>query len=142
MNYKIVRSSSLLSKYGEETISDRLSGFEPALDSSGESFLVTRSIMMEKKDKCRTYIAYDAETSDIMGFFSLGFRCLDIPDDCGLSNTMLKKLNRSDEGVPRHISSVNCREQRGTKVSARRSSTKHCSGSRPLKISSDVEWFV
>lgn len=54
---------------------------------------------MEKKNECRTYIAYDVETSDIMGFFSLGFRCLDIPDDCGLSNTMLKKLNRSDEGV-------------------------------------------
>lgn len=55
--------------------------------------------MMDKKSECRTYIAYDADTFAILGFFSLGFRCLEIPDDCGLSNTMLKKLNRSDDGV-------------------------------------------
>lgn len=30
-----------------------------------------------------------------MGFFSIGFRCLDVPDDCGLSNTLLKRLDRA-----------------------------------------------
>ena len=54
---------------------------------------------MEKKCECRTYITYDVETLEIMGFFSLGIRCLEVPDECGLSNSLLKKLNRSEEGV-------------------------------------------
>ena len=54
---------------------------------------------MEKKCECRTYITYDVETLEIMGFFSLGIRCLEVPDECGLSNSLLKKINRSEEGV-------------------------------------------
>ena len=54
---------------------------------------------MEKKCECRTYITYDVETLEIMGFFSLGIRYLEVPDECGLSNSLLKKINRSEEGV-------------------------------------------
>ena len=42
---------------------------------------------------------FDSKTSEIMGFFAIGFRCLEVSDDCGLSKTMLKKLNRSEEDI-------------------------------------------
>lgn len=99
MPYKIIRLTSLLSEFGEEEVLKRLSTFESAFDSSTDTFLLKKSIQMEKKCECRTYIAYDVETLEIMGFFSLGIRCLEVPDECGLSNSLLKKLNRSEEGV-------------------------------------------
>ncbi len=99
MSYKIVRLSSLLSSYGEDEVLARLSSFEPACESSNDSFLTDNAIPMEKRSECRTYIAYDSDTQAIMGFFSIGFRCLEVPDVCGLSKTMLRKLNRSYEGV-------------------------------------------
>ena len=54
---------------------------------------------MEKRSECRTYMAFKAGSWEIMGFFSLGIRCLEVLDECGLSNSLLKKLNRSEEGV-------------------------------------------
>lgn len=55
--------------------------------------------MMEKKRECRTYIAVDIEHGSMLGFFALAMKCLDIPDECGLSNSMLRKLNRSESNV-------------------------------------------
>ena len=97
--YTLVRLSSLLSRYGEDAVAEKLSTFDPAFDSSVDRFLAEKSIAMEKKSECRTYLAFDIDSSAIMGFFSIGIRCLEVPDGCGLSNTMLKKLNRSEENV-------------------------------------------
>ena len=70
MRYKVVRLSSLLSKYGEGVISDKLATFQPAIESLNDSFLTEKSVMMDKMSECRTYIAYDADTFAILGFFS------------------------------------------------------------------------
>ena len=51
-----------------------LETFVPAFKSANDSFLTKMSIVMEKKSECRTYIAFDHETSKIMGFFSICFR--------------------------------------------------------------------
>lgn len=99
MNYEIIRLSSLLSGYGEEAVAEKLASFVPAFNTSTDSFLTENAIPMEKKSECRTYIALDPDTSEIMGFFSIGFRCLEVPEGCGLSKKTLKKLNRSDDGV-------------------------------------------
>lgn len=98
-DYELVRLSSLLSRFDESSVQRILGSFEPVTESSVDSFLTKNSIAMEKRSECRTYIAFKTGSWEIMGFFSIGFRCLDVPDDCGLSSTLLKKLNRSDEGV-------------------------------------------
>lgn len=49
MSYKIVRLSSLLSSYGEDEVLARLSSFEPACESSNDSFLTDNAIPMEKR---------------------------------------------------------------------------------------------
>jgi len=99
MNYEIIRLSSLLSDYSEDEVAQRLASFIPAIETSIDLFLKNNAIPMEKRSECRTYITVHSDAGEIMGFFSIGFRCLDVPDDCGLSNSMLKKLNRSNEGV-------------------------------------------
>ena len=99
MKYKVARLSSLLSRYGEEAVLKKLESFEPAFESQAGSFLTMNSIPMEKRSECRTYIAYDADTFTIMGYFSIGFRCLEVSDDCCLSNSMLRKLNRSEDNI-------------------------------------------
>lgn len=99
MKYKVARLSSLLSRYGEEAVLKKLESFKPAFESQAGSFLTINSIPMEKRSECRTYIAYDADTFTIMGYFSIGFRCLEVSDDCCLSNSMLRKLNRSEENI-------------------------------------------
>ena len=67
------------------------SGYRAAKDSSVDEFLMDRAVMMEKKQECRTYIAVDIECGSMLGFFTLATRCLEIPDECGLSNSMLRK---------------------------------------------------
>ena len=48
----------------------KLETFVPAFKSANDPFLTKMSIVMEKMSECRTYIAFDRETSKIMGFFS------------------------------------------------------------------------
>ncbi len=76
-----------------------LSGYRPTKDSSVDDFLASKAVMMEKKQECRTYVAVDVEQGRMLGFFTLAMRCLEIPDGCGLSNSMMRKLNRSEEKV-------------------------------------------
>ena len=99
MPYKILNLSALLSLLSEGDVTKVLLSYNPANGLEHDDFLVNKAIMMEKKQECRTYIAVDTESYDILGYFSLAMRCLEIPDDCGLSNSMLKKINRSEEKV-------------------------------------------
>ncbi len=95
----IFNLSSLLDDLGEDSVTTLFSGYRAAMDSSVDEFLMDRAVMMEKKQECRTYIAVDIEQGSMLGFFALAMRCLEIPDECGLSNSMLKKLNRSEGNV-------------------------------------------
>lgn len=95
----IFNLSSLLDDLGEDGVTTLLSGYKTAKDSSVDEFLMDKAVMMEKKQECRTYIAVDIEHGSMLGFFTLAMRCLEIPDECGLSNSMLKKLNRSEGNV-------------------------------------------
>ena len=93
MNFEIFTLSDLLSRYGEEAVAKKLETFVPAFKSANDPFLTKMSIVMEKKSECRTYIAFDRETSKIMGFFSICFRCLEVsvtvdyPRPCSRSST-------------------------------------------------------
>lgn len=89
----------MISDYGEELLNRMFADHESVYKSSVDDFLSKKSITMEKKGECRMYIAINTDDMKIIGFFSLGVRCLEIPDDCGLSKNLLKKMNRSEDNI-------------------------------------------
>lgn len=98
-DYVLLKLSALIPVYGENILNNMFAEYESAHQSSVDDFLSKNAIMMEKKGECRTYLAINPDDFNIIGFFSIGVRCLEIPDDCSLSKNMLKKLNRSEEKV-------------------------------------------
>ena len=98
-DYVLLKLSSMITDYGEEILGRMFADYESVYKSSVDDFLSKNSIPMEKRGECRTYIAINPNDSKIIGFFSIGVRCLQIPDGCGLSKTMLRKLNRSEDNV-------------------------------------------
>ncbi len=68
----------LIKRYGEEKLNEILSTYHDCIGSDQEMFLKEKAIMMERKNMCRTYLAIDDE-SRIMGYFSIGLRCMKVP---------------------------------------------------------------
>ena len=54
--------------------------------------------MMEKKRMSRTYLIIDGGTDDIFGFFSFGMKCMHVPDNALMFDTICKRMN-IDDGV-------------------------------------------
>ena len=96
--YRLVPLSTLLSKSGEIVTHDVLSTFVPLTDSSPSQFLEDNAITMEKRDLSRTFLAI-SDDGIILGFFSLGMKCIRIPDDSLLSTKISKHLD-----TKKHIS--------------------------------------
>ena len=46
----------------------------------------------------RTYLIIDGGTDDIFGFFSLGMKCMHVPDNALMFDTICKRMN-IDDGV-------------------------------------------
>lgn len=99
MNYNLVSLHDLLEDYDEESVTVQLSAFKCSKDKELEDFLCRNSIIYEKRDMARTYLAVSLEM-EIVGYFSLGIRCGSIPDDLTVSKSLYKKLNvNRDTGV-------------------------------------------
>ena len=90
--YSFIPLSKLLSLYGEEMVAEKLKSFIPHKDSSTGSFLREKAIMMEKKDLSRTFLAV-SKSHHILGFVTLGMKCLTIPKDNLLSNNVMSDMN-------------------------------------------------
>jgi imidazoleglycerol-phosphate dehydratase len=73
-----------------------LDGYYDCVGSEQESFLKSKAIMMEKKNICRTYLAVDEEKR-ILGYFSIGLRCIKIPESDVGSKDFSKKMNVDPE---------------------------------------------
>ena len=90
--YNFISLSKLLSLYGEEMVAEKLRSFIPHKDSSTGSFLREKAIIMEKKDLSRTFLAV-SKSHHILGFVTLGMKCLTIPKDNLLSNNVMSDMN-------------------------------------------------
>ena len=90
-DYVLLKLSLMISDYGEEILGRMFADYESVYKSSVDDFLSKNFIPMEKRGECRTYIAINPNDSKIIGFFSIGVRCLQIPDGCGLSRTGAKQ---------------------------------------------------
>ena len=96
MRYNISPLRVLIKGYGERKVSEMLSRYKDCVGSDQESFLRNNAIMIEKKNMCRTYIALD-ENSDILGYFSIGLRCMRIPKPDDNHKDFGKKMNIDPE---------------------------------------------
>ncbi len=88
--------SKILAVHGEDLINRIFANFVPFHELSKDNFLREDAIIKEKKGECRTYIAFNENNWDMIGFFTVGIRCLKITKDCNLPDTISKKLNVSD----------------------------------------------
>jgi len=89
----------MIEVFGEELLNRMFAAYESVYNSTVDDFLTRSSIAMEKRGECRTYLAIDLDDNGIIGFFSIGVRCVEVPDDCGLSKSMLRKMNRSKDDI-------------------------------------------
>jgi len=100
LDYHIVSLYDVLEAYGEDATSKKLSSFRCGRDPDRESFLHNKAIMMEKKSISRTYLGLNPSTNRILGYFSIGMKCMRIPDDTPISSNTRKRMNiDSDTGV-------------------------------------------
>lgn len=61
-------------------------------DSATEAFLRHKAIEIELRDLCRTYLAV-SDDMRILGFVSVGIKCLSVPERNQLSGKVLKSMN-------------------------------------------------
>ena len=88
MGYRIFPLSEFIRTYPEEDIQKRLSLFRCSRDRDLEDFLHRLAIPYEKRELARVYLALDAESGSILGYFSLSMRCGIVPKDSQISKSM------------------------------------------------------
>lgn len=92
MSHRVFSLSYMLSEYGDDTTRTLLSEFRCSRDREREEFLRDKAIVMEKKALTRTYMAITKEFH-VVGYFSIGIKCMSIQEDVALSSNFRKKLN-------------------------------------------------
>lgn len=86
----------MLTEYGDQETMAMISDFVCTKDHDREVFLRENAIMMEKKAMSRTYVAV-TEDVRIIGYFTVGMKCMSVPDDVPISVSLKKKLNVNNE---------------------------------------------
>ncbi|MDO5852805.1 MAG: hypothetical protein Q4Q62_01830 [Thermoplasmata archaeon] len=84
----------MLKRSPEDVIQGLFDEFSCSRNPEVESYLHHSAIMMEKKDLSRTYLVFDAESGMLIGFFSLGIRCMTVdPKNKSISESFRKRMN-------------------------------------------------
>ena len=96
MTYELFSLTEMLSLHGEEGTGEMLSSFTCSKDPDRESYLHDKAIVMEKKAMSRTYVAVTKDLR-IVGYFSVGMKCMGVPNGVSISNSLRKKLNINNE---------------------------------------------
>ena len=96
MTYELFSLAEMLSLHGEEVTGEILASFTCSKDPDRESYLHDKAIMMEKKAMSRTYVAVTKDVR-IVGYFSVGMKCMGVPEGVSISNSLKKKLNVNNE---------------------------------------------
>ena len=91
--FTVISLSSLLSSYGDTVAQGILDTFEPYADGSASDFVRTKAIPMEKRDLSRTYLAFRDGDKALLGFVSIGMKCIRIPEENLLSRSLLRQCN-------------------------------------------------
>ncbi len=90
-SYSVFPLSDLVKDLGKRRTQEYLGTFRLYKDSDAGFFLSKKALMMEDRDLSRTYLAMDSN-DEIMGFISLGIKCLSIPEKSLLSDRMIQDM--------------------------------------------------
>ncbi|MBQ7702298.1 MAG: hypothetical protein IJT54_07850 [Candidatus Methanomethylophilaceae archaeon] len=90
-SYSVFPLSDLVKDLGKRRTQEYLGTFRLYKDSDAGVFLSKKVLMMEDRDLSRTYLAMDSN-DEIMGFISLGIKCLSIPEKSLLSDRMIQDM--------------------------------------------------
>ena len=90
--YDVVSVSEFIREFGADRTKEMLASYRSVRDSSTEVFLRDKAVDMEMYDLCRTFIAV-TEDRDILGFVTLGIKCLSVPKDNLLSGKTMRRMN-------------------------------------------------
>lgn len=90
-DYTIFPMHDIMEEDSEEKVQSLLGTFRCTRDHDREAFLLNRAVMFEKKGLGRTYIAVSGDA--VVGYFTLGIKCMRIPDDTPFSANTRKKMN-------------------------------------------------
>ncbi len=91
--------SDLIQIYGETVIRDIIQGYVSAHEKENpevSAYLRENAIPMEKRDLSRTYLSV-TEDLEILGFVTLGIKCMTIPEDSLLSSSVQRQMNIEHE---------------------------------------------
>ena len=88
MEYSMIPLRVLM-KNDDGTLESTLDSYHDCIGSEQELFLREKAIMMEKKNMCRTYLAIGGQ-SRIMGYFSIGLRCMKVPQPVDAEGVAVK----------------------------------------------------
>ena len=93
MSYLIQNILDVIEDIGEEDLTFRLSVFSCPVNRDIENFLKLKAIDFAKKKISITHIAFDKETGDILGYFTLAHKVLTVPAGW-MSNTVKRRMDR------------------------------------------------
>jgi len=91
-NHTIVPLSDLINIYGDN-LKNILIKFVPYSTNDASLFLTKQAVQMEKRDLSRTYLAFSDIDGSILGFVTIGLKCIRIPEENNLSRSLLKQCN-------------------------------------------------
>ena len=92
MSYTVINILDIIEDSGEDNIKEALSAFSCPLNTEIETFARSKAIDFAKKKLSISYIVFDNLDSQIVGYFTLTHKAIDIKGD-NLSNTSRRKLS-------------------------------------------------
>ena len=82
-----------LKVYSREDVDAHLLEYVCVRDSSTEAFLRKKAVEMESRDLSRTYLAISPSSGRIMGYITLGVKCMTVPEENLLSGKVMRNMN-------------------------------------------------
>ena len=92
MSYTVINILDIIEDSGEDNIKEALSAFSCPLNTEIETFARSKAIDFAKKKLSISYIVFDNLDSQIVGYFTLTHKAIDIKGE-NLSNTSRRKLS-------------------------------------------------
>lgn len=93
MSYAVDNILKIIAKDGEDELRTTLSSFSCEINKDIQDFLQFKAIDFAKRKMSITYLVYEEETGQVLGFFTLAHKVLNIPAE-GMSNTVLRRMDR------------------------------------------------
>ena len=85
------------SELGEDDLQDILSEFTCPKNPDVERFLKKNAIEFTKKNQSVTYLVFSNDTAELIGYFTLTIKPIQVNNDSKISKGMLKKISRVSE---------------------------------------------